>query len=211
MSEEVVRGAEVTIRFNGKRCIHARNCVLGRPDVFVPNVQGEWIHPERASAAQVLELAHNCPSGAIQCEQADGTTAETAPRVNTVRLRENGPLAFHGPLTVDGVGQGMRLTLCRCGASASKPYCDGSHAAVNFSASGEAAAATSQPLQQRDGPLAVTATRDGPLHVTGNLEVVTGTGKTIHRVTDVWLCRCGASGNKPYCDGAHRRIGFKTE
>ena len=66
MSIEVVRSSDVTIEFDGNRCIHSRNCVLNRPDVFVPNVVGEWIHPDKASQAEVLEIAHNCPSGAIR-------------------------------------------------------------------------------------------------------------------------------------------------
>ena len=40
MSEEIVRGKQVTIRFDARRCIHSRHCVLDRPDVFVPNVKG---------------------------------------------------------------------------------------------------------------------------------------------------------------------------
>jgi CDGSH-type Zn-finger protein len=52
--------------------------------------------------------------------------------------------------------------------------------------------------------------RDGPLHVSGNLELISGTGKTIHRVTECWLCRCGQSANKPYCDGTHKRVGFRS-
>lgn len=210
MSREVVSSAEVTITFDGQRCIHARHCVLDRPDVFVPNVQGAWIHPERASADEVLELAHNCPSGAIQCSRTDGVAMESPPRVNTVRVRENGPLAFHGPLTIGLEADGMRATLCRCGASAHKPYCDGSHASVGFAATGEPPLKESQPLAQRDGPLTVEPVLNGPLHVSGNLEVLTGTGKTINRTTDVWLCRCGHSQNKPYCDGSHAKVGFKS-
>ncbi|HUN25142.1 MAG TPA: CDGSH iron-sulfur domain-containing protein [Steroidobacteraceae bacterium] len=210
MSEENVRGKEVVVHFNGQRCIHSRNCVLDRPDVFVPNVEGEWIHPDRATRAEVVEIAHNCPSGAIRCESADGTALETAPRVNTVKIRENGPLAVRGPIVMEGRAEGFRLTLCRCGASAHKPYCDGSHAAANFAASGELAAADSKPLGQRDGPLVIEPLRDGPLHVKGNLEVVTGTGKTVNRVTETWLCRCGQSKTKPYCDGSHRAAGFRS-
>jgi CDGSH-type Zn-finger protein len=140
----------------------------------------------------------------------DGSPGEAAPRVNTVRMRENGPLAFHAPVTVANADEGFRVTLCRCGASARKPFCDGSHAAAAFSASGEAAAAQSQPLTQRDGPLVVEPIVDGPLHMRGNLEVVTGTGKTINRITEVWLCRCGHSRNKPYCDGSHKAAGFRS-
>jgi CDGSH-type Zn-finger protein/uncharacterized Fe-S cluster protein YjdI len=211
MSEEVVRGKEVVIRFAADRCIHSRHCVLDRPDVFVPNVEGEWIHPDRASADEVLELAHNCPSGAIRCEQPGGSPMEHPPLVNTVRIRENGPLAFRAEIGVNGTAQGYRLTLCRCGASAHKPYCDGSHLAAGFIASGEVPAAETKPLGQRGGALMVEPTRDGPLHVTGNLEVVTGTGKTVNRVTETWLCRCGHSRKKPYCDGSHRAAGFRSE
>ncbi|MCW5637261.1 MAG: CDGSH iron-sulfur domain-containing protein [Rubrivivax sp.] len=211
MASESVRGAQVVIHFDGERCIHSRHCVLERPDVFVPGVQGEWIHPDRASVAEVARLARACPSGAIRYEPLDGSPGEAAPMVNTVRLRENGPLAFHAPLRIAGEDAGLRATLCRCGASKHKPYCDGSHVAAGFVASGEAATASSQALARRDGPLAIEPKPNGPLHVSGNLEVVTGTGRTIQRVAETWLCRCGQSKNKPYCDGTHRKVGFRSD
>ncbi|SFC28313.1 Uncharacterized Fe-S cluster protein YjdI [Polaromonas sp. OV174] len=211
MSRDSLRGAQVVIHFDGQRCIHSRHCVLDRPDVFVPNVDGEWIHPDQATPAEVLELAHNCPSGAISCEAADGSAMEFAPRVNTLRLRENGPLALHAAITLNGKDEGYRLTLCRCGASENKPFCDGSHTAAGFMASGEADTSPSEPLAQRDGPLLVEPTKNGPLHLSGNLEIVSGTGHTIDRVTDCWLCRCGHSNNKPFCDGSHLTAGFRSE
>jgi CDGSH-type Zn-finger protein/uncharacterized Fe-S cluster protein YjdI len=210
MTEEVVRGIATVIRFEAKRCIHSRNCVLTRPDVFVPNTPGDWIHPDRATEAEVTELAHLCPSGAIQAERSDGSPLEKAPRVNTVRLRENGPLAVNAPLTVNGAAQGFRLTLCRCGASANKPYCDGSHQAVGFLASGEVPSAPSEALLECNGPLSISPIPDGPLRVTGNLEIVSGTGKTLNRVTQCVLCRCGQSHNKPNCDGSHKAAQFRT-
>ena len=210
MSKEVVSSAEVTIEFDGQRCIHSRGCVLSRPDVFVPNVQGAWIHPEKATANEVLELAHNCPSGAIQCHRPDGAAMEHAPEVNLVHVRENGPLAFHAPLQVAGQAEGFRATLCRCGASANKPFCDQSHSKAGFQATGEPATKDSQALAHRDGDVTVAPQHNGPLHVSGNLELVSGTGRTINRVTDVYLCRCGHSANKPYCDGTHAKIGFQA-
>ncbi|HUN92154.1 MAG TPA: CDGSH iron-sulfur domain-containing protein [Burkholderiaceae bacterium] len=51
---------------------------------------------------------------------------------------------------------------------------------------------------------------NGPLHVKGSLEIVSGTGRTIARATEAWLCRCGQSANKPYCDGSHKRVGFEA-
>jgi CDGSH-type Zn-finger protein len=114
-------------------------------------------------------------------------------------------------MILDGRQQGYRLTLCRCGASRHKPYCDGSHAQVGFKAPGEVPAADSQPLGLRNGPLSIALTPNGPLHVTGNVEIITGTGRTVNRVTDTWLCRCGQSKNKPYCDGSHKAAGFRSD
>src|SRR4051812_1146250 len=95
MSDDVeeYRGKKVLIRFEGKKCIHSRNCVLGRPDVFVPNAQGPWIQPDAASPEAVAALAQACPSGAVVYERLDGGEQEQAPKVNQVRVLENGPLA----------------------------------------------------------------------------------------------------------------------
>lgn len=205
---EEVEGKDVTIRFDAKKCIHSRGCVLVRPDVFVPNVSGEWIHPDAATVAEVAELAHNCPSGAITYIRRDGR-AESPPIVNTIRTRENGPLACHGELSIDGA-PAIRATLCRCGQSANKPYCDGRHATAGFVATGEAATKPTEALAARNGQLAIVGAQDGPLLVTGNLEIVSGTGRTIDRCTKAALCRCGGSANKPYCDGTHKTNGFKT-
>jgi len=206
-----VRGTKVLVRFEAKRCIHSRACVLGRPDVFVPNAPGEWIHPDAASAETVAALAHSCPSGAISYQRLDGGEQEQAPLVNVVRVRENGPLAFHAQLQLQNEAPRFRATLCRCGASRSKPFCDSAHAGLGFSATGEPATQDSAPLAQRDGPLSVTPQPNGPLLVSGNLEVVSGTGRTVLRTRKAAFCRCGASASKPFCDGSHARIGFRTE
>lgn len=207
---EEVKGKHVVIRFEASRCIHSRHCVLDRPDVFVPNVEGEWIFPDRATADEAAELARNCPSGAISVHRLDGGADETAPIVNAVRLRENGPLAFRADLEIEGHRSALRATLCRCGASKNKPYCDMSHVAAGFTATGEPATRSSQPLQVRDGRLTIKPAVDGPLLVEGNLEICAGTGRTVDRVSKAALCRCGHSGDKPFCDGSHRRVGFKA-
>jgi CDGSH-type Zn-finger protein/uncharacterized Fe-S cluster protein YjdI len=208
---EEVRGRRVVIRFDGRKCIHSRNCVLGRPDVFVPNVEGEWIRPDRATPEEVAALAANCPSGAITYERLDGLAGEHAPLVNVVHVRENGPLALHAPLEVAGQDAGYRATLCRCGASQHKPFCDGSHAAAGFTATGEPPTKESQPLARRDGPLEVAPQPNGPLKLSGAHEIVSGTGRTVERATESYLCRCGASKNKPFCDGSHRKAGFTAD
>ena len=79
---------------------------------------------------------------------------------------------------------------------------------TGFEATGEPEETDSSPLGARGGPVEVTALSNGPLKVTGSLEVVSGTGRTLNRVAETFLCRCGASANKPYCDGSHRKVGF---
>ena len=120
------------------------------------------------------------------------------------------PLALRAVLRIDGEPSGFRATLCRCGASKHKPYCDTSHVAIGFQASGEPVTQPSEPLTRRDGPLIVTSLKDGPLEATGNLEICSGTGRTILRTQTTYLCRCGGSANKPYCDGTHKKIGFNA-
>jgi CDGSH-type Zn-finger protein len=65
-------------------------------------------------------------------------------------------------------------------------------------------------LPVRDGPLAIDPQTNGPLRVRGNLEIVSGTGRVIARVTSTYLCRCGGSSTKPFCDGTHAKIGFRS-
>jgi CDGSH-type Zn-finger protein/uncharacterized Fe-S cluster protein YjdI len=212
MAIEVVRGKDVTIRFDASRCVHSRNCVLSHPDVYVPNVKGEWLHPDAASVEAVLSTGLNCPSGAIQVLCNDGTgSSNHAPIVNTLRVRENGPFAIEAELLIGGQAQeAPRAALCRCGQSQNKPFCDGSHTAAGFAATGEPLTANSLPLAVRAGPVNVQPTPNGPLHVSGNLELVSGTGRTINKVTETYLCRCGQSKNKPYCDGSHKAAGFQA-
>jgi CDGSH-type Zn-finger protein/uncharacterized Fe-S cluster protein YjdI len=211
MSKEIVVGRKAVIEFDASKCIHSRHCVLDRPDVFVPNVTGEWIHPDAASPDDVVALARNCPSGAIVARRLDGGPEEAAPHVNTVRVLENGPLAVRATLTIDGSPAGYRATLCRCGQSKSKPFCDGSHSAAGFTASGEPGAKASEPLVERAGAVNVKVRPNGPLKVTGPVELISGTGHTINRGQEFILCRCGHSKDKPFCDGSHKAAGFITE
>jgi len=103
-----------------------------------------------------------------------------------------------------------RATLCRCGQSQNKPFCDGSHVAAAFVATGEPTTVTFAALAVRNGPLDVQPLPDGPLRVVGNLEVVSGTGRTCNKMSETYLCRCGHSKNKPYCDGSHKAAGFEA-
>jgi CDGSH-type Zn-finger protein len=114
--------------------------------VFLANTPGRWIHPETMPVEKLVAVAEQCPSGAIRYRRHDGKPDEAPPPVNLLRIRENGPYAVHAPLDIAGREDGFRATLCRFGQSKRKPYCDGSHVAAAFSASGEPATVPAEPL-----------------------------------------------------------------
>ncbi|WP_307793925.1 CDGSH iron-sulfur domain-containing protein [Actinotalea soli] len=58
----------------------------------------------------------------------------------------------------------------------------------------------------------ITACPDGPLLVRGDVEILGPDGTPVpRRRPTVALCRCGASGIKPFCDGSHKVVGFRTD
>jgi CDGSH-type Zn-finger protein/uncharacterized Fe-S cluster protein YjdI len=207
---EEARGDKLVLRFEAKRCIHSRHCVLGAPRVFLANVKGPWLYPDEMHVEGLVHIARSCPSGAITYSRLDGGPEEPVPEINELRLRENGPYAVRADVELAGHGRLVRATLCRCGASKNKPFCDGSHNAAQFVASGEPGSHDSRPLSNRGGRLLIHPEPDGPLAISGSVEICTGTGRTIDRTTQTRLCRCGGSASKPFCDGTHARIGFRS-
>jgi CDGSH-type Zn-finger protein len=135
-----------------------------------------------------------------------------------IRLSRNGPIL----VTVDDLtnSRGERLeawhgvALCRCGASAKKPFCDGSHIRIGFSDERSADRALEGVADYGAGAIAddvhapsIRIARNGPYEVRGiDLDArAWREGGSPDRYT---LCRCGGSKNKPFCDGTHRRIDF---
>jgi CDGSH-type Zn-finger protein/uncharacterized Fe-S cluster protein YjdI len=208
---DFIEGRDLTLIYEGKKCIHSRFCVTWGPKVFIANVKGPWINPDAMSTDALTEIAHVCVSGAIRYRRKDGQPDESAPPVNLISVREGGPYAVKADIRLDGGPAGnFRYTLCRCGASKNKPFCDGSHHDVHFSASGEPPTGKADMLPVRDGPLEIVPLTDGPLQVRGNMEIISGTGRVVARLETAKLCRCGGSGTKPFCDGTHAKIGFKS-
>ena len=53
---------------------------------------------------------------------------------------------------------------------------------------------------------------DGPYEVTGSIELARSDGQPVQTPADtVYLCRCGHSANKPFCDGSHARTGWTED
>lgn len=212
-------GEAATIRYDVARCIHAARCSHGLPQVFDPK-RKPWVAPDEASADELAEVVARCPSGALTLERKDGGPAEAPPPVNRITAEENGPVHLTGELrleTLDGEplagarSPETRLSLCRCGLSENKPLCDNSHIAAAFEAPAGSGKPAGDPREEdASGPLHVRPAPNGPVLLEGPFEL-DGADADAFRGEKGALCRCGLSGNKPWCDGSHSTGGFRAD
>ena len=127
---------ELTIVWKPKMCIHAAECVKELPNVYKPK-EKPWITIENASTQELKDQIAKCPSGALSYYMNGEANEEAVALKTKVEVMENGPLLVYGTLEVKdkegNTSQRNKTTaFCRCGASANKPYCDGSHVKVDF-------------------------------------------------------------------------------
>ena len=122
---------------------------------------------------------------------------------NEALVTSGGPLKITGNLTLiseDGhVMHANHLTLCRCGASQSKPLCDEQHLEVEFLDTGGIEQASDCMPVNRPQTLIMTCIQDGPLKYRGYLRVYNRKGQECLSMQGA-LCRCGKSTKKPFCD-----------
>lgn len=59
-----------------------------------------------------------------------------------------------------------------------------------------------------ESKVTITALTDGPLEVSGEVEILAADGSMLKESAKSYLCRCGHSAKKPFCDGAHKKEGF---
>lgn len=127
---------EITVRFNPNICAHSAICIKKLPGVF--NLKGKpWVNLSGATKQEIVSLIQKCPSGALTYELKGNANPEPMIAANVIAVMANGPLRLSGQVRiVDDSGkvlfEGDRCTLCRCGASDKKPFCDGSHFRVGF-------------------------------------------------------------------------------
>lgn len=128
----------ITVHDNRCVCSHSHNCVNGLPEVFKVDDR-PWIDPASASPEEIVRVIETCPSGALSYS-IDGVEHRDLDREPSITVSRDGPYCLVGWIEV--VGEEPRAqevsrehcTCCRCGSSANKPFCDGTHRTRGFKA-----------------------------------------------------------------------------
>ncbi len=128
-------GKEITIHDNRGVCAHAGRCTDGLPRVWRMGTE-PWIDPDAADPESIIETIRRCPSGALSYTLGgvEHRDQDPAPKITVTR---DGPYAVAGAIELadEPRGQGAsteHYTLCRCGGSKNKPFCDGTHWHIKF-------------------------------------------------------------------------------
>lgn len=120
---------------------------------------------------------------------------------------KGGPLVLEGQLQL-GEEVHTELSLCRCGHSKNKPFCDGGHREYSFDDQ-EYMAGEVTPLDCAEEPVTLKVVANGPVIMKGCVTFKNPDDEVIFNRDKGGLCRCGASKNKPFCDGTHKETGFQ--
>lgn len=133
--QDAYAGGEVTIQDNRFLCAHIGECTDNLAAVFRLGTE-PWIDPDGADGQAIMETIRKCPSGALGYvfQGAAYQEEDGEPRIT---VSKDGPYFVRGDVALDDVAWSAgadkrRYALCRCGASATKPFCDGSHGRVEF-------------------------------------------------------------------------------
>jgi CDGSH-type Zn-finger protein len=125
----------ITIHDNRSICAHAGRCTDNLDSVFKYKSE-PWIDPAGGAVEKIIETVRQCPSGALSYTH-DGVAGGDQKREPSIMVTKDGPYAIVGgvQLLEQSWGQGAsaeHYTLCRCGGSKNKPFCDGTHWSIGF-------------------------------------------------------------------------------
>lgn len=126
----VADGVPVTISYTPVLCTHAAECQARAASVFNPREQ-PWVEPNNGSLTDILDAMAACPSGALRVSIGDLPAQHLTTGEISIRIEKDGPyhvtnIALEAEF--NGVGASRaKYSLCRCGLSKNKPFCDGSH------------------------------------------------------------------------------------
>lgn len=129
----------ITVVWKPAQCIHSKICWKELLPVFDPRAR-PWVNMTGAGPDRIAAQVDRCPSGALSWFKNGTEDTAAAPAVTAETIVEvvpNGPLLVWGNVTVkhaDGAEEQKHkaTAFCRCGASATKPFCDGSHLKTGF-------------------------------------------------------------------------------
>lgn len=130
------RGKHITVHYNLGVCSHDGSCVKMLPPVFNINYR-PWIFPDNASVEAVINTIRHCPSGALSYTINGTKHIDYYSGEPKIKVMKKGPLEFYGGIILKD-DQGTKpetydhYTLCRCGFSRNKPFCDGKHLRHKF-------------------------------------------------------------------------------
>ena len=127
----------ITVVWQPAKCIHSKICFHGLPAVFNPENR-PWVQLDTSTNEDIIAQVKKCPSGALSIDtKIEGETEMKNDKMTKINVTKSGPLLVEGNLLITLPSgelvekQGM-TALCRCGTSANKPYCDGSHNKIEF-------------------------------------------------------------------------------
>jgi CDGSH-type Zn-finger protein len=129
------KGKKITIHDNRGVCAHRGYCTDNAPTVFRSGKE-PWIDPDGADAEETKKVIKTCPSGALSYTK-DGTLYKDQDREPAITTSKDGSYdVVGGPELKDPSGSSTEskehYTLCRCGGSKNKPFCDGQHWYIKF-------------------------------------------------------------------------------
>lgn len=131
---------DLTITWEPEKCIHSKLCWQELHAVFKP-LKRPWVNTDGASQEEIINQINKCPSGALgyylKNENIQMSEEIQATEMTEIKVNKNGSMRVSGPVKIimpDGtetVKEG-KFGMCRCGLSANKPFCDGSHKDTGF-------------------------------------------------------------------------------
>lgn len=132
---ENYEGDQITVHDNRGICAHAGRCTDGLSQVFRLN-QEPWIDPNASNPEEIIAVIRKCPSGALSYS-VGGVEHRDRKGEPAIFVSPNGPYVVSGGAelleTPRGEGSSTEhFTLCRCGGSKNKPFCDGTHWHIQF-------------------------------------------------------------------------------
>jgi uncharacterized Fe-S cluster protein YjdI len=153
-NERTYTNGEITVRWRPSACIHATTCYRELIEVFNPRSR-PWVNMQGAPTERIIEIVKKCPTDALSydwnepgkvsdkptggmgAEDESARIKEMEGKPVEIRVMKNGPYVVEGDFRIIGSDgtekRPMRMTsFCRCGASSSMPFCDGSHRIDNF-------------------------------------------------------------------------------